>query len=169
MRPNPRNGNLTQVGSRSSLGSWELLGIFKSLFVFTLENQAVASAPLNPTIENPEAARRNAKCQWSDSGSTFAERKRWRYKSWPRRREGAGSETVLTALKVSIAADCERSSPADPGPRTKARPARQNVWTYGEKRVRTNKTDLGVGIWTVCVCEGGVWLETSNIARNSKF
>lgn len=49
--PNPRNGNLTQVGSRSSLGSWELLGIFKSLFVFTLENQALASAPLNPPLK----------------------------------------------------------------------------------------------------------------------
>lgn len=46
--PNPWNGNLTQVGSRSFLGSWELLGIFKSLFVFTLENQALASASLSP-------------------------------------------------------------------------------------------------------------------------
>lgn len=50
MCPNPWNGNLTQVGSRSFLGSWELLGIFKSLFVFTLENQALASAPLNPPL-----------------------------------------------------------------------------------------------------------------------
>lgn len=46
--PNPWNGTLTQVGSRSFLGSWELLGIFKSLFVFTLENQALASASLSP-------------------------------------------------------------------------------------------------------------------------
>lgn len=49
--PNPQNGNLTQVGSRSCLGSWELLGIFKGLFVFTLENQALASAPLNPPLK----------------------------------------------------------------------------------------------------------------------
>lgn len=66
---NPWNGNLTQVGSRSFLGSWELLGIFKSLFVFTLENQALASAPLNP----PLRTQRNAKCQWSDCTSTFRE------------------------------------------------------------------------------------------------
>lgn len=68
VRPNPRNGNLTQVGSRSSPGSWELLGIFKSLFVFCAppENQTVASAPRkNPTIggeeggRGAEAARRN--------------------------------------------------------------------------------------------------------------
>lgn len=55
--PNPQNGNLTQVGSRSFLGSWELLGIFKSLFVFTLENQALASAPLNPPLRSQRQRR----------------------------------------------------------------------------------------------------------------
>lgn len=56
--PNPWNGNLTQVGSRSFLGSWELLGIFKSLFVFTLEKQAVASAPLDPPPLRSQRQRR---------------------------------------------------------------------------------------------------------------
>lgn len=57
VRPNPWNGNLTQVGSRSFLGSWELLGIFKSLFVITLENQALASAPLNPPLKTQRQRR----------------------------------------------------------------------------------------------------------------
>lgn len=38
--------------------------------------------PQSPT-ENPEAAQRNAKCQWSDCASTFRETERWRYKAWP--------------------------------------------------------------------------------------
>lgn len=57
MCPNPRSGNLTQVRSRSFLGSWELLGIFKSLFVFALENQALASAPLNPPLKTQRQRR----------------------------------------------------------------------------------------------------------------
>lgn len=64
--PNPPNGNLTQVGSRSFRGSWELLGIFKSLFVFTLENQALASAPLNPPLKT----QRQRWGMWNVSGQT---------------------------------------------------------------------------------------------------
>lgn len=78
--PNPWNGNLTQVGSRSFLGSWELLGIFKSLFVFTLENQALASAPLNP----PLRTQRQRRGMLNVNGQTApapSERERWRYKA----------------------------------------------------------------------------------------
>lgn len=55
--PHGHNGNPTQVGSGSFLGSWELFGIFKSLFVFTLENQALASAPLNPLLRTQRQCR----------------------------------------------------------------------------------------------------------------
>lgn len=77
---NPWNGNLTQVGSRSFLGSWELLGIFKGLFVFTLENQALASAPLNP----PLRTQRQRRGMLNVNGQTApapSERERWRYKA----------------------------------------------------------------------------------------
>lgn len=80
VRPNPWNGNLTQVGSRSFLGSWELLGIFKSLFVFTLENQALASRPLNP----PLRTQRQRRGMLNVNGQTApapSERERWRYKA----------------------------------------------------------------------------------------
>lgn len=101
--------------------------------------------PQSPT-ENPEAAQRNAKCQWSDCTSTFREKKRWRYKAWPHVQlhcyEGERRETVLTLLKVSISTNCKRSSLTDPDLWTKARPAKQNVWKCGEKRVKTNKIDL---------------------------
>lgn len=79
---NPWNGNLTQVGSRSFLGSWELLGIFKSLFVFTLENQALASAPLNP----PLRTQRQSRGMLNVNGQTAAapsENERRRYEAWP--------------------------------------------------------------------------------------
>lgn len=48
--PNPWNENLAQVESKSFQGSWELLWIFKGLFVFTLEKQALASELLNPLL-----------------------------------------------------------------------------------------------------------------------
>lgn len=109
--PNPWNGNLTQVGSRSFLGSWELLGIFKSLFVFTLENQALASASLSPPpIENPEAAQRNAKCQWSGCSSTLRERESWRYKDLT----SLCSVTLLWGPEVKLYSHCQRC----PSPQT---------------------------------------------------
>lgn len=103
VRPNPRNGNLTQVGSRSSPGSWELLGIFKSLFVFCAppENQTVASAPRkNPTIGGGEkkSQRRHGgmfKCQRSDSRQHLRR---------GREREGASERVGFKGTK-SVAAN----------------------------------------------------------------
>lgn len=137
MCPNPWNGNLTQVGSRSFLGSWELLGIFKSLFVFTLENQALASAPLNPLLRT-QRQRRGMLNVNGQTAPAPSERERWRYKAaW-----GARSETVLTLLKVSISTNCKRSLLADPDLWTMARPANENVRKYSEKYVKTNKINL---------------------------
>lgn len=119
MCPNPWNGNLTQVGSRSFLGSWELLGIFKSLFVFTLENQALASAPLNPPLRTQRQRRgmlnvngqtAPAPLERERDGGTGPDLFVFSYIAV----RGARSETVLTLLKVSISTNCKRSSRADP-------------------------------------------------------
>lgn len=116
--PNPWNGNLTQVGSRSFLGSWELHGIFKSLFVFTLENQALASAPLNPLLRtqrqrggmlNVNGQTAPAPSEGEKDGGTRPDP--WVFSYAVIR---ARSETVLTLPKVSISANCQRSSLADP-------------------------------------------------------
>lgn len=87
---------------------------------------------------------------------------------------GARSETVLTLLKVSISTNCKRSSLTDPDLWTKARPAKQNVWKYGEKHVKTNKTDLKLygfqesepRVRKICY---GLKTKTWNLPYKSKF
>lgn len=131
--------------------------------------------PQSP-IENPEAAQRNAKCQWSGCTSTFREREKdggTRLDLLVLGYAEARSETVLTLLlKVSISTNCKRSSLADPDLWATVRPAKQNVWKCCEKRVKTNKMDLKSG----CLQESeahmrwiGYWLKTLNLPYNLKF
>ncbi|KAK1885398.1 Protein translocase subunit SecA [Dissostichus eleginoides] len=72
--------------------------------VYKLKKTGTGLCTPQSPIEIPEAARRNAKCQWSACASTFSERDGGTRPDLVvlRLLRGARSETVLTLLKVSI-------------------------------------------------------------------
>lgn len=93
----------------------------------------------SPPHWNPEAAQRNAKCQWSGCASTLRERESWRYKDLT----SLCSVTLLWGLEVKLYSHCQRC----PSPQTakdhhwltlisELRPGlkKQNVWKMVEKK-----------------------------------
>lgn len=132
---NLQNGNLTQVTSRSFLGSWELLGIFKSLFVFTLENQAMASAPFNPPLKT-QRQRRGMQNVNGQTAPAPLERGRDEG-ARPGRplfcyiaKQGQKWNSTHSVQGVRLCTLLNGSSRADPGLWTKARAAKQKAWKY---------------------------------------